>query len=373
MIDSLVTKRSITMGNNDDLMQRATVSSLKDVFILSDLTNTRVITQVPDIFEIEEPNDTQIQIEILSYPTKRERISSESDQKSAVNDLVALYLKEIGRVPLLTWDQEIELTERIIARRLELQKQKPNYHIIQGGEEAHRNLIEANLRLVFFIAKKYINRGLNLSDLIQEGNIGLIRAVDKFDHRKGFKFSTYATWWIRQAICRAIADQARVIRVPVYMVETIKRFIHVTRTLMVDLGRQPSVEEIAQKMNLSVEKVHEIIKTTQEPISMETTIDEDNNRCLSDVIEDNSSRTPEDIVDSKLLTEQIKIVLQKLGPREQDVILKRFGFDDGHCHTLLEIAKEFGITVERVRQIEAKALKKLRQPNLRQQLKDYVD
>lgn len=274
-----------------------------------------------------------------------------------INDPVRMYLKEIGRVDLLTAEEEIELAERIE----------------QGDEEAKRRLAEANLRLVVSIAKRYVGRGMLFLDLIQEGNMGLIKAVEKFDHRKGFKFSTYATWWIRQAITRAIADQARTIRIPVHMVETINKLIRVQRQLLQDLGREPTPEEIAEDMDLTPEKVREILKIAQEPVSLETPIGEEDDSHLGDFIEDQEATSPSEHAAYELLKEQLEDVLDTLTDREENVLRLRFGLDDGRTRTLEEVGKVFGVTRERIRQIEAKALRKLRHPSRSKRLKDFLE
>ncbi|CAG7618687.1 RNA polymerase sigma factor RpoD [Paenibacillus allorhizosphaerae] len=275
----------------------------------------------------------------------------------ATNDPVRMYLKEIGRVQLLTAEDEIDLAKRIA----------------EGDEEAKRRLAEANLRLVVSIARRYVGRGMLFLDLIQEGNMGLIKAAEKFDHTKGFKFSTYATWWIRQAITRAIADQARTIRIPVHMVETINKFVRVTRQLVQELGREPSLEEIAKEMELSQEKVREIMKIAQEPVSLETPIGEENDSNLGDFIEDHEALAPADAAAYEMLKEQIEDVLDTLTEREENVLRLRFGLDDGRTRTLEEVGKVFGVTRERIRQIEAKALRKLRHPSRSKRLKDFMD
>jgi len=274
-----------------------------------------------------------------------------------INDPVRMYLKEIGRVPLLMAEEEIELAKRIE----------------QGDEEAKRRLAEANLRLVVSIAKRYVGRGMLFLDLIQEGNMGLIKAVEKFDHQKGFKFSTYATWWIRQAITRAIADQARTIRIPVHMVETINKLIRVSRQLLQELGREPTPEEIAKEMDLSPEKVREIMKIAQEPVSLETPIGEEDDSHLGDFIEDSDALAPADAAAYELLKEQLEDVLETLTEREENVLRLRFGLDDGRTRTLEEVGKVFGVTRERIRQIEAKALRKLRHPSRSKRLKDFLE
>lgn len=274
-----------------------------------------------------------------------------------INDPVRMYLKEIGRVPLLSADDEMELAKRIE----------------NGDEEAKRRLAEANLRLVVSIAKRYVGRGMLFLDLIQEGNMGLIKAVEKFDHKKGFKFSTYATWWIRQAITRAIADQARTIRIPVHMVETINKLIRVSRQLLQELGREPAPEEIAAEMDLSVEKVREIMKIAQEPVSLETPIGEEDDSHLGDFIEDHEALAPAGAAAYELLKEQLEDVLDTLTEREENVLRLRFGLDDGRTRTLEEVGKVFGVTRERIRQIEAKALRKLRHPSRSKRLKDFLE
>ena len=275
----------------------------------------------------------------------------------SIEDPVRMYLKEIGKVPLLSAEEEIEL-----AKRME-----------NGDEAAKKRLAEANLRLVVSIAKRYVGRGMLFLDLIQEGNLGLIKAVEKFDYRKGYKFSTYATWWIRQAITRAIADQARTIRIPVHMVETINKLIRVSRQLLQELGREPTPEEIADKMDMSVERVREILKISQEPVSLETPIGEEELSHLGDFIQDDNVPVPADAAAFTLLKEQLVEVLSTLTDREQKVLRLRFGLDDGRARTLEEVGKEFNVTRERIRQIEAKALRKLRHPSRSRKLKDYLD
>ncbi|HOL11244.1 MAG TPA: RNA polymerase sigma factor RpoD [Bacillota bacterium] len=275
----------------------------------------------------------------------------------ALDDPVRMYLKEIGRVPLLSAAEEIELARRVEA----------------GDEAAKRRLAEANLRLVVSIAKRYVGRGMLFLDLIQEGNLGLIKAVEKFDYLKGYKFSTYATWWIRQAITRAIADQARTIRIPVHMVETINKLIRVSRQLLQTLGREPTAEEIAAEMEMSPERVREIIKIAQEPVSLETPIGEEEDSHLGDFIEDQDAPAPAEAASFRLLKEQLEDVLNTLTPREEKVLRLRFGIDDGRARTLEEVGQIFNVTRERIRQIEAKALRKLRHPSRSKKLKDFLD
>lgn len=299
----------------------------------------------PNIHELEK-DDEEFDLNDLSVPPGVK-----------INDPVRMYLKEIGRVDLLSAEEEISLAKRIE----------------QGDEEAKRRLAEANLRLVVSIAKRYVGRGMLFLDLIQEGNMGLIKAVEKFDYDKGFKFSTYATWWIRQAITRAIADQARTIRIPVHMVETINKLIRVQRQLLQDLGREPSPEEIAEEMDLTPEKVREILKIAQEPVSLETPIGEEDDSHLGDFIEDQDATSPSEHAAYELLKEQLEDVLDTLTDREENVLRLRFGLDDGRTRTLEEVGKVFGVTRERIRQIEAKALRKLRHPSRSKRLKDFLE
>jgi len=300
------------------------------------------------------------------------------------NDPVRMYLKEIGKVPLLTAEQEVSLAKRIEAgeaasgrlaseEKLKANQIKELHDIEADGLEAKRKLVEANLRLVVSIAKRYVGRGMLFLDLIQEGNLGLIRAVEKFDYGKGYKFSTYATWWIRQAITRAIADQARTIRIPVHMVETINKLVRVQRQLLQDLGREPLPEEIAEEMELTPEKVREILKVSQEPVSLETPIGEEEDSHLGDFIEDSGAVVPVDAAAFKLLQEQLEEVLDDLNPREKRVIQLRFGLLDGQPRTLEEVGRVFGVTRERIRQIESKTLSKLRHPSRSGRLRDYIE
>jgi RNA polymerase primary sigma factor len=298
-----------------------------------------------------------IDAEIKEMQNIEEEVDLTLPEGISIDDPVRMYLKEIGKVPLLTAEEEVELA-------LAMEK---------GDKEAKRRLAEANLRLVVSIAKRYVGRGMLFLDLIQEGNLGLIKAVEKFDYRKGFKFSTYATWWIRQAITRAIADQARTIRIPVHMVETINKLIRVSRQLLQELGRDPQPDEIAKEMNMSVEKVREIMKISQEPVSLETPIGEEEDSHLGDFIPDEDVPAPAEAAAFTLLKEQLLNVLVTLTPREEKVLRLRFGLDDGRARTLEEVGREFNVTRERIRQIEAKALRKLRHPSRSKKLKDYLD
>ena len=303
---------------------------------------------VDDEMLLDVDDEDEIEVEKIDLPVP---------DGVSIEDPVRMYLKEIGKVPLLSAEEEIEL-----AKRMEL-----------GDQEAKKRLAEANLRLVVSIAKRYVGRGMLFLDLIQEGNLGLIKAVEKFDYRKGYKFSTYATWWIRQAITRAIADQARTIRIPVHMVETINKLIRVSRQLLQELGREPTPEEIAAEMNMPVERVREILKISQEPVSLETPIGEEEDSHLGDFIQDDNVPVPADAAAFTLLKEQLEEVLGTLTEREQKVLTLRFGLEDGRARTLEEVGKEFNVTRERIRQIEAKALRKLRHPSRSRKLKDYLE
>ena len=302
----------------------------------------------PDLFMEDDGDEEELNVDDLEASVP---------EGIGLGDPVRMYLKEIGKVPLLSSEEEIEL-----AKRMEL-----------GDEEAKKKLAEANLRLVVSIAKRYVGRGMQFLDLIQEGNLGLIKAVEKFDYRKGYKFSTYATWWIRQAITRAIADQARTIRIPVHMVETINRLVRTQRQLMQTLGREPSPEEIAKAMELPVDRVREIMKISQDPVSLETPVGEEDDSHLGDFIQDDQVEIPADAATFTLLHEQLMEVLDTLTEREQKVLRLRFGLDDGRPRTLEEVGREFNVTRERIRQIEAKALRKLRHPSRSKKLKDYLD
>ncbi len=300
----------------------------------------------PDIDELEAVEDIKV-----------EDIDLASMEGINIDDPVRMYLREIGRIPLLSYDEELELAKKVLA----------------GDEAAKQKLAESNLRLVVSIAKKYVGRGMLFLDLIQEGNMGLIKAVEKFDYTKGYKFSTYATWWIRQAITRAIADQARTIRIPVHMVETINKLIRTSRHLLQQLGREPTPEEIAAEMEIPVEKVTEIQKIAQDPVSLETPIGEEDDSHLGDFIQDDDSPAPQDAAAYTLLREQLEEVMKTLTPREAKVLKLRFGLEDGKSRTLEEVGKEFHVTRERIRQIEAKALRKLRHPSRSKKLKDYMN
>lgn len=304
----------------------------------------------PDLFSEDEDADPEDEIDV-------EHIDLSVPEGIGIDDPVRMYLKEIGKVPLLSPDEEIEL-----AKKIEL-----------GDEEAKKKLAESNLRLVVSIAKRYAGRGMQLLDLIQEGNLGLIKAVEKFDYRKGYKFSTYATWWIRQAITRAIADQARTIRIPVHMVETINRLVRTQRQLVQKLGREATPEELAKELDMPVERVREIMKISQDPVSLETPIGEEEDSHLGDFIQDNNVEVPADAATYTLLHEQLMDVLSTLTEREQKVLRLRFGLDDGRPRTLEEVGRQFNVTRERIRQIEAKALRKLRHPSRSKILKDYLD
>ncbi|HHT96560.1 MAG TPA: RNA polymerase sigma factor RpoD [Clostridiales bacterium] len=312
--------------------------------------------RIESVYNYLEKNDVDV-LQLTDAVEEEEEVDLSVPEGINMDDPVRMYLKEIGKVPLLTGEQELMLAEMIEA----------------GDEKARRDLAEANLRLVVSIAKRYVGRGLQFLDLIQEGNLGLIKAVEKFDYRKGFKFSTYATWWIRQAITRAIADQARTIRIPVHMVETINKLIRTQRQLLQDLGREPRPEEVAEEMGITVERVMEIQKISQEPVSLETPIGEEEDSHLGDFIPDLNIPVPIEAASFSLLQEQLVEVLDTLTDREQRVLKLRFGLGDGRTRTLEEVGKEFNVTRERIRQIEAKALRKLRHPSRSRKLKDYLD
>ena len=328
------------------------------VYDMLDKNNVDLLIHINE--EEEEPVDEELLMadaEELEVDVDLENLDLSVPEGVGIEDPVKMYLREIGKVPLLSAEDEIEL-----AKRME-----------EGDEEAKKKLAEANLRLVVSIAKRYVGRGLLFLDLIQEGNLGLIKAVEKFDYRKGYKFSTYATWWIRQAITRAIADQARTIRIPVHMVETINKLIRVSRQLLQELGREPTPEEIAAELKMPEERVREILKISQEPVSLETPIGEEEDSHLGDFIQDDNVPVPADAAAFTLLKEQLGEVLSTLTEREQKVLRLRFGLDDGRARTLEEVGKEFNVTRERIRQIEAKALRKLRHPSRSRKLRDYLD
>lgn len=337
LTDKLVKPFELKSGAIDDLMQK-----IED-------------NGIAIVDENGEP--AAISLKKQKKVSKKEMSDMSAPSGVKINDPVRMYLKEIGRVSLLTADEEVALALKIE----------------QGDQEAKQRLAEANLRLVVSIAKRYVGRGMQFLDLIQEGNMGLMKAVEKFDYRKGFKFSTYATWWIRQAITRAIADQARTIRIPVHMVETINKLIRIQRQLLQDLGREPTPEEIGAEMDMPTEKVREILKIAQEPVSLETPIGEEDDSHLGDFIEDQDATSPEDHASYELLKEQLESVLDTLTDREENVLRLRFGLDDGRTRTLEEVGKVFGVTRERIRQIEAKALRKLRHPSRSKQLKDFLE
>ena len=332
-------------------VQDLTPDEIDDIYIAFSKKGIEIVDD-----PISDAQEDDIDIE-LEKADEEVEIDLSVPEGVSIDDPVRMYLKEIGRVPLLTADEEVALAKRMEA----------------GDEEAQKRLAEANLRLVVSIAKRYVGRGMLFLDLIQEGNLGLIKAVEKFDYNKGYKFSTYATWWIRQAITRAIADQARTIRIPVHMVETINKLIRVSRQLLQQLGREPSPEEIAKEMDINVERVREIMKIAQEPVSLETPIGEEEDSHLGDFIEDQDAPAPADAASFMLLKEQLEEVLDTLTPREEKVLRLRFGLDDGRARTLEEVGQNFGVTRERIRQIEAKALRKLRHPSRSRKLKDFLD
>ena len=356
------TKNKLTYSAVADVMETTDLdkNQMDDIYEALMSKDIEIVSETePDDFDILLNDDVDISEDpdlIMDEPADVD-LEATLPKSIAVDDPVRMYLKEIGKVPLLSADEEIEL-----AKRME-----------QGDEEAKRRLCEANLRLVVSIAKRYVGRGMLFLDLIQEGNLGLIKAVDKFDYTKGYKFSTYATWWIRQAITRSIADQARTIRIPVHMVETINRLIRVSRQLLQTYGREPSPEEIAEEMNISVEKVREIQKIAQEPVSLETPIGEEEDSHLGDFIPDEDVPAPAEAPAFSMLKEQLIEVLDTLTEREQKVLKLRFGLEDGRARTLEEVGKEFDVTRERIRQIEAKALRKLRHPSRSKKLKDYLE
>ena len=343
-INEVISDMELTAEQMEKIFEYLESQNIEVLRISGDV-DVDVLDDEPDIILSEEDEVDMEKID-LSVP-----------EGVSIEDPVRMYLKEIGKVPLLTADEEIELAKRMV----------------DGDEDAKKRLAEANLRLVVSIAKRYVGRGMLFLDLIQEGNLGLIKAVEKFDYEKGFKFSTYATWWIRQAITRAIADQARTIRIPVHMVETINKLIRVSRQLLQELGREPMPEEIAKELDMPVERVREILKISQEPVSLETPIGEEEDSHLGDFIQDDNVPVPAEAAAATLLKEQLDEVLDTLTEREQKVLRLRFGMNDGRARTLEEVGKEFDVTRERIRQIEAKALRKLRHPSRSRKLKDYLD
>lgn len=350
-----IVKELIEKGKSKDLL---THNDIIQVFSDTEFTPEEMET-VYDALEkegIEVVDDLDKELEEIEV-SKEELEDLSIPEGISIDDHVKMYLKEIGKVALLDADEETELARRMA----------------EGDEEAKKKLAEANLRLVVSIAKRYVGRGMMFLDLIQEGNLGLIKAVDKFDYSRGYKFSTYATWWIRQAITRAIADQARTIRIPVHMVETINKLVRVSRQLVQELGREPTPEELAKELNMSIEKVREISKISQEPVSLETPIGEEEDSHLGDFIPDDDAPAPSEAASFVMLKEQLVDVLKTLTPREEKVLKLRFGLEDGRQRTLEEVGKEFNVTRERIRQIEAKALRKLRHPSRSRKLKDYLD
>ena len=350
IIEKAKTKGQITYGELATQLDEANTEQIDKVFDAFEDLGVDILQEdfdEPDIEDLEEVED--IKLEEIDLNAAIDGVN--------VDDPVRMYLREIGKIPLLTYEQELELAQKVL----------------EGDEDAKQRLAESNLRLVVSIAKKYVGRGMLFLDLIQEGNMGLIKAVEKFDYTKGFKFSTYATWWIRQAITRAIADQARTIRIPVHMVETINKLIRTSRHLLQQLGREPTPDEIAKEMEISVEKVMEIQKIAQDPVSLETPIGEEDDSHLGDFIQDDDSPAPQDSAAYTLLKEQLEEVMQTLTPREAKVLKLRFGLEDGKARTLEEVGKEFMVTRERIRQIEAKALRKLRHPSRSKKLRDYMN
>ena len=362
-----LTSKEITDALHEEV--ELTAEQLDDMYEVLQKSNIDVITddaevaaEEDDIIEDEEESDEVREAKEVS-------LDLSIPEGVNIDDPVRMYLKEIGRVPLLSADEEILLAQQIEAGA----KDDASYKEMKAGERAKQKLIDANLRLVVSIAKRYVGRGMLFLDLIQEGNLGLIKAVDKFDYTKGYKFSTYATWWIRQAITRAIADQARTIRIPVHMVETINKLIRISRQLLQDKGREPLPEEIAEGMGISVERVREIQKIAQEPVSLETPIGEEDDSHLGDFIEDEVIENPVDYTTRVVLREQLDEVLDTLTDREENVLRLRFGLDDGKMRTLEDVGKVFNVTRERIRQIEAKALRKLRHPSRSKPLRDFIE
>ena len=350
IITDVKSKGKITYGELAAKLGEANADQIDEVF--NALENSGIDVLKDDIEDIEPDAEDLEEVENIDI----EDIDVDNLEGVSIDDPVRMYLREIGKIPLLTYDQELELAKKVL----------------KGDEAAKQKLAESNLRLVVSIAKKYVGRGMLFLDLIQEGNMGLIKAVEKFDYTKGYKFSTYATWWIRQAITRAIADQARTIRIPVHMVETINRLIRTSRQLLQQNGREPTPEEIAKEMDVSVERVLEIQKIAQDPVSLETPIGEEDDSHLGDFIQDEDSPSPQDAASYTMLREQLDEVMSTLTPREAKVLRLRFGLDDGKARTLEEVGKEFQVTRERIRQIEAKALRKLRHPSRSKKLKEYM-
>ena len=351
IIENAKKQGKVTYGELASQLEDATAEQIEEIF---DGLEGLGVNVIKDDLDEEEPNADELdEVEEINL----EEIDVNNIEGVNIDDPVRMYLREIGKIPLLTYDEELDLAEKVL----------------NGDEDAKQKLAESNLRLVVSIAKKYVGRGMLFLDLIQEGNMGLIKAVEKFDYTKGYKFSTYATWWIRQAITRAIADQARTIRIPVHMVETINKLIRTSRHLLQQLGREPTPEEIAKEMEISVEKVLEIQKIAQDPVSLETPIGEEDDSHLGDFIQDDDSPAPQDSVAYTLLREQLEEVMNTLTPREAKVLKLRFGLEDGKARTLEEVGKEFMVTRERIRQIEAKALRKLRHPSRSKKLKDYMN
>ena len=345
-------KGKITYGELASELDEANTEEIDKVFDAFENMGVNVIKD--DDLDLEEPDIEELE---AVEDIKLDEIDLNNIDGVNIDDPVRMYLREIGRIPLLSYDEELELAKKVL----------------EGDEEAKQKLAESNLRLVVSIAKKYVGRGMLFLDLIQEGNMGLIKAVEKFDYTKGYKFSTYATWWIRQAITRAIADQARTIRIPVHMVETINKLIRTSRHLLQQLGREPTPEEIAEEMEIPVERVMEIQKIAQDPVSLETPIGEEDDSHLGDFIQDDDSPEPHDSAAYTLLKEQLEEVMNTLTPREAKVLKLRFGLEDGKARTLEEVGREFEVTRERIRQIEAKALRKLRHPSRSKKLKDYMN
>ncbi|WP_193353815.1 RNA polymerase sigma factor RpoD [Caldicellulosiruptor sp. F32] len=369
--EKLSYKKSTVDKNKTEEKKNLIREKVRELISLGQSKGFLTYSEIQEILDRLELDANQIEniydtLESMGIDVVDDRVSEEELLKDdlenlpegiAIDDPVRMYLKEIGKIPLLTPAEEIELAKRIE----------------QGDEEAKKRLAEANLRLVVSIAKRYVGRGMLFLDLIQEGNLGLLKAVEKFDYRKGYKFSTYATWWIRQAITRAIADQARTIRIPVHMVETINKLVRVSRQLLQEKGREPTPEEIAKEMNMPVEKVREILKIAQEPVSLETPIGEEEDSHLGDFIPDDDALAPSEAAAYSMLKEQLLEVLDSLNEREKKVLKLRFGLEDGRARTLEEVGKEFNVTRERIRQIEAKALRKLRHPSRSKKLKDFLE